>query len=136
MPGFKDPVADAIEQISLPRHALIALVDEYVQTLREQEPERAERFAGRIDSEEGFAERAWLQAGNGVVGATLIVTLEPTINFERLKDRFESAQGDEDLLALRQEIMQRAVSMNKELKAITRLTQATIDKRQSILVAI
>jgi hypothetical protein len=128
----RDLVGEAIDQISLPQHALEALVSEYAATLRGREPASADRFDQRINEEDGFAERALRQAANAVVGATLIITMEPTVDFETLRERFESAQGDQDLLNLRQEVMDRAISMNKDLRNYTRLSRQLIEKRQAI----
>lgn len=129
---MNNPLIEAVKRLEIPEMSLRALMADYEDFLAANNPDGKRRLDERL-GEIGFSEKMVEQTQASILASTLMVTLEPEVDFgELIKQAFPSADGDEDLLALRRELVSRALSMNKEVPALANLTRAEVLKRQEL----
>lgn len=130
-----EALVESVKRIKIPEVSLRALLADYEEFLEAQAPESKKRLDARLE-ESGFSEKMLEQAQAAMVAATLMMTLEPAVNFqELLLAAFPSPAGDEELLALRRELVSRALSMSKEVPPMANVSVALVRERQGLFCA-
>lgn len=131
----QDALAESVKRINIPEVSLRALLADYEEFLAAQAPESKKKLDERL-GEPGFAEKMLEHAQAAMVASTLMMTLEPSVDFaELVKSAFPSAGGDAELLALRKELVSRALSMSKEVPSLANITVKLVRERQEQFLA-
>lgn len=130
-----DTLVESVKNISIPEVSLRALLADYEDFLEAQSPEAKRALDARLQ-ESGFSEKMVEQAQAAMVAATLIMTLEPSVDFQELaREAFPSPGSDPELWALRRELMSRALSMSKDVPPMANVTLKLVRERQALFCA-
>ena len=123
----------SVKALSIPEHTQRALLEDYLQFLESSSIERFMKFEQRIKTDLGFIEQALAQTKAAMIGSTLLLTLSKEIDFKALIGAcFPPAFQDEELRELRNELISRALSMNKDVPAMAGLKRELIHTRKQL----
>lgn len=122
----------AIQNVALPEHAVRAVIADYDELLEKISAEKSAMWKRRCE-DPGFLDRRFFEAQTSMIGATLILTLSDEVDFEAVAKEALGLQPDEDLRAMRKELLSRALSPRKSEEAALAVSWKKAQERMQML---
>lgn len=123
-------LTEAIEDLALPEHMVRALVADYLDFLAKQSPEKSQKLEARLQAENDLHDRLYFEAQGSILASTLMMTIEADVELDDMLDKTYGRQQDEDLLAMRKELVSRAMGQNKGTPGKAGLSAKVVSARK------
>jgi hypothetical protein len=124
-------LTQAVKGLSLPEHVVRSVLFDYLEFLKERQLTKHEALEARLGTEAGLHDRLYFEAQGSMLAATLMMTLESGVDTAELFDEVYGRQVDEDLLAMRKELVSRAVNQAKDAIALAGLAMSLVKERKA-----
>lgn len=121
----------AVKDLSLPEHIVRSVVTDYLDFLKERQGAKFAKLDERLKNEAGLFDRMYFEAQGSMLAATLMLTLEESVDTASLFVEVYGVQADEDLLSMRKELVSRAIAQAKEAAPMAGLTLAMVKQRKA-----
>lgn len=122
-------LARAVKDLALPEHVVRAVVGDYMDFMA-RKGDASTRLEARLLAEESLSDLFYFEAQASMLGATLILTMEESVQVGELLLKVYGEQCDPDLLAMRRELVSRALHQSRDATALTGLSPALLDERR------
>lgn len=123
-------LTEAIEDLALPEHMVRALVADYLDFLAKQSPEKSQKLEARLQAENDLHDRLYFEAQGSILASTLMMTIDADVELDDMLDKTYGRQQDEDLLAMRKELVSRAMGQNKGTPGKAGLSAKVVSARK------
>lgn len=124
-----DALLQSVRSLRLPEPTLYALLEEYLEFLAMSGARP--RFEERLEKESGFLSEALSEIEASMLASALMLSMDKSTDFSALMRSSFPKPSDSDLLALRKEIVSRALSESKEIPSMADLSLSVVRARQS-----
>lgn len=123
---------NAVKDLSLPEQIVRAVVADYLDFLKDRQPKVFEKIDARLREDPSWFEALYEEAKNSMLGATLMLTLDKNVDIKALFEAAYGAQNDQDLLAMRKELVSRALIQTKDAADLAGLPMAVVKARKEL----
>lgn len=123
-------LASAVKDLSLPEQVVRAVVADYLDFLAERQPKKFAAIDARLQNEPGLHDRFYFEAQGSMLAATLMLTVEGSLDLAPVLREVYGQQADADLLAMRKELVSRALLQAKDSASMTGLSASVLKSRK------
>lgn len=121
----------AVKKLALPEHVVRAVMADYLDFLSQRQAPAREALEARLRDEEDLADRMFFEAQGSMLASTLMLTMEEGVDVPELLREAYGEQLDPDLLAMRKELVSRAISQAKDAAAMASVPLAALKSRKA-----
>lgn len=126
---------EAVKRISIPELTIRSILADYEDLLDKKGGGAREQWDSRY-SELDFPEKVLVHTHAAMVACTMMMSLETEVDFAELASQaFPSPEGDKEIIALRNELVSRGLSMSKTVPAGAGLTLDLVRERQNFFAS-
>lgn len=123
-------LTEELEGLALPEHMVRTLIADYLDFLAKQSPEKSQKLEARLEAENDLHDRLYFEAQGSILASTLMMTIEADVELDEMLGKVYGRQQDEDLLAMRKELVSRAMGQNKGTPAKAGLSAKIVAARK------
>jgi hypothetical protein len=122
----------AVRGLSLPEHIVRAVVADYMDFLQQRQSAKRQALDERLLADEELSDRMFFEAQGSMLASTLILTLDESVDVPELLREAYGAQTDPDLLAMRKELVSRALRQAKDAAALASVSTGVVKERKAL----
>lgn len=121
----------AIKELALPEHIVRTVLADYLDFLKDRQKKTYDSLNQRLQNEPKLFDSMYFEVQGSILASTLMLTLEADVNTDEIFEEVYGKQSDSDLLAMRRELVSRALAQSKDAAAMAGLSIALVKSRKS-----
>lgn len=121
----------AIKELALPEHIVRTVLADYLDFLKDRQVKTYELLNQRLQNEPKLFDSMYFEVQGSILASTLMLTIEAGVDTDEIFEEVYGKQSDLDLLAMRRELVSRALAQSKDAAALAGLSVSLVKSRKA-----
>jgi hypothetical protein len=121
----------AIKELALPEHIVRSVLADYMDFLKDRQIKAYESLNQRLQNDPKLFDSMYFEVQGSILASTLMLTLEADVDTDEIFEEVYGKQNDTDLLAMRRELVSRALAQSKDAAPLAGISNTLVKSRKA-----